>query len=283
MLKRYSVIVIFLIFLSSDLFADQRSHSFKIAVFREENFPYIGTPEGFSSDWIGKNLEKDYDVIYLNTEKLKIHSLFNVDEIDLLILPYGEAVPEDALPFVVEFVRDGGGIFTTGGRPFGAIFKKKDNKWERDASSGWRKYSSSLGLNFYKIYTKEIESVKTTATLWGSWFDMAKPLNDQYGICIKTSESFYNSPPTKGNVFPYRIPARDFMTPVILLDRDGDYIGAPITLVKSWKNPYKNSDNVPNKWCIISTGRESHPLNPGDKSSVKQLKKLVKFLSTKIV
>src|SRR3989338_8841601 len=194
MLKRYSVIVIFLIFLSSDLFADQRSHSFKIAVFREENFPYIGTPEGFSSDWIGKNLEKDYDVVYLNTEKLKIHSLFNADEIGLLILPYGEAIPEKALPFIVEFVKDGGGIFTTGGRPFGAIFKKKDNKWERDASSDWIKYSSSLGLNFYKIYRKDIASVRSGSTLWGSEFAMAKPFNDQYGICVKSSEGFYNRP-----------------------------------------------------------------------------------------
>ena len=124
-LKRYSVIIIFLVFLglelswyASDLFADEKSRSFKIAVFREENFPYIGTPEGFSSDWIGKNLEEDYGVVYLDTEKLKIPSLFNADEVDLLILPYGEAVPEDALPFIVEFVKDGGGIFTTGGRPF---------------------------------------------------------------------------------------------------------------------------------------------------------------------
>lgn len=283
MLKRYSVVAIFFIFLSSDVFAGERGSSFKIAVFREENFPYIGTPEGFSSDWIKKNLGEEYEVIYLDTEKFKNRSLFNVDEIDLLILPYGESIPEEALPLIVEFVKDGGGIFTTGGRPFGAVFKKKDNRWEREALSDGRKYSSSLGLYFYKIFSKDITSIKSESPLWGSAFYMAKPLNAQYGVCVKTSEAFQNIPPTKGNVFPYRIPARDFMTPVIFLDKKGNYTGAPITLVKSWKNPYKNSDSVPNKWCIISAEGESHPLNPRDDSSVIRLKKLAKFLNTKII
>lgn len=288
---RYKLALIFLITLIfcenralTAVSINEQNNSFKIAIFKEDGFPYVGTPEEFSAEWVGRILAEEYDIVYLNTEKLKDESLLNINRIDLLILPYGEAVPEGGLPTIVKFIKEGGGLFTTAGRPFRYILMKGDKSWEKINSSKTEKYISSLGLNSYIIYSKDIAAIKATSEIFDMEFDMKlPPSHDQYGLCVKTSERIYTTPPIKGNVFPYRIAARNFIAPIILIDNDDNYIGAPLTLVKSWSNPYKTTDRVPNKWCLIGFTGESHPLNTSDKNSAKRLKEILKFLSSKII
>jgi len=268
MLRRYKSLVIFLIclvFYTTDSLAAQKGGSFSVGIFKEENFSYAGGPDGLTPEWIAGFLEDEYNIMFLDTGQLKNKTLFNADKVDLLILPYGGIMPEDVSPAIVEFIRDGGGLFTTGGIPFSD------------------KYLLSIGMFYYKIDRKDITSADAKGDILNIEFEMKEPFFDQYGICVKTSERIYNKLPTMGNVFPFRIPARDFINPVILLDKNGNYIGAPITIVKSWKNPYKNTGRIPNKWCLIGFVGEQHPLNSKDKNSAKRLKHILEFLSTKVI
>lgn len=266
--KQRKIFIVFLISLAFSLtsvFADQKSDSFDVAVFKEENFSYAGGPDGLTPDWIAGSLEDEYNIMFLNTSQLKNKRLFNADKVDLLILSYGGIMPEDVSPAIVEFIRDGGGLFTTGGIPFSD------------------KYLLSIGISCYVIDRGDIASVDAKVDILDIEFEMKEPFFDQYGLCVKTSERIYNKLPTMGNVFPFRIPARDFINPVILLDKNGNYIGAPVTIVKSWKNPYKSTGRIPNKWCLIGFVGEQHPLNPKDKNSAKRLKHILKFLSTRVI
>ncbi|MFC1666704.1 cellulase family glycosylhydrolase [Candidatus Omnitrophota bacterium] len=264
--KIFTVFLISLTFFVTGVFADQKSDSFDVAIFKEENFSYTRGLDGLTPEWIAGSLEDTYNIMFLNADQLKNKRLFNTDKVDLLILSYGGIMSEDVSSAIVEFIRDGGGLFTTGGIPFSD------------------KYLLSMGVSYYVIDREDIASVDTKADIiLDTEFEMKEPFSDQYGLCVKISERIYNKLPTMGNVFPFRIPARDFINPVILLDKNDNYIGAPVTLVKSWKNPYKSTGRIPNKWCLIGFVGEQHPLNPKDKNSAKRLKHILEFLSTRVI
>lgn len=265
-----------------DLCGDTRD-DFKIAVFRERGFPYIGTPKYFTVEWLGNYLAERYDVVYLTCEELQKKEVLNTHDIDLLILPYGEAIAEEILPYVENFIKNGGGIFTTAGRPLGTVLSKEGGYWKIKEEGLAEKYLSSLGLYYYIIYGKDIHQISSMYNIWDLSFNMALPAGDQYGLCVKTSERLYDQPPTKGNVFPYRLPARAFMMPVVLADKDGDHIGSPLMFVKSWKNPYLTKEMTPNKWCLLGFKGENHPLNPDSTGSLRRLDDIIEFLSTKII
>lgn len=290
MLKKHRSMGISLIFFvccvhysAIDAFCAKENDPFTIAIFKEKDFPSIGTPEGLTPEWIGGHL-KDYNIIYLNEGELKDTRSLNIDRIDLLILPYGEAVPGEGVPAIVEFIKDGGGLFTTGGRPFGFVLKKGSKGWEEDNTLDAKKYSSSLGISSYIIYNQDIASMAITSGISNHEEGRMKlPLSNQYGLCVKTSERIYNKVPTKGNVFPFRIPARSFIPFIITRNAYGEHTGSPLVLVKSWANPYRITERVPDKWCLVGFNRESHPLDPKDEDSVKRLREISGFLSTKVI
>lgn len=269
---------------SINLYASGHNDSFKIAIFKEDGFPYKETPKDLTVEWLGSHIEGDFDILFLNTEGLNDRSLLNAGNVDLLILPYGESVPEEGLLPIVKFIKNGGGLFTTAGRPFGSVFKKGDKYWEEVDSLDAERYLGELGINCYKIYKEDIASAHPGVSyILDGEFEMNNPPYDQYGLYVKTSEKIYNKPPTAGNVFPHRIPARVSVGPLMLMDRDNNYIGAPLILVKSWKNPYRSTERIPEKWCLAGFVGEDHPLNPNDKNSVERLKNIIDFLSTRFI
>ncbi len=105
-------------------------NKYHIVILKEENFPNIGLPQGFSPEWLGQNLPaQEYHISYFNMRQLLDRSFLNVDEVDLLILPYGEAFPLEAFSPIKDYIEKGGGLFSIAGKPFGMPMKKIGNKW----------------------------------------------------------------------------------------------------------------------------------------------------------
>ncbi len=285
MFKKYVLAIILLVFFifcltNACVHASKNSDDFYIAIFKEQGFPSISTPEEFGVDWITEAIKGRHKIVYLNIEKLKEPSF--LDQVDLLILPYGEAVPKEALSTIAAFIKNGGGIFTTGGRPFGALFEKQGNEWKNVEGYDRDEYLSSLGINSHIIYGRDIDAVKENGAL-DIKYNRSSFSNDQYGIIIKTSERIHDKLPTIGNVFPYRIPARKCLRPILFLNRDSYYIGSSLILVKAWKNPYMATEKIPNKWCLVGFSGEGHPFDPKDKYAKETLRRIIEFLSTKVI
>lgn len=57
-------------------------------------------------------------VTLIDAEDLADRSVFNYSQCDLLVLPYGERFPFDALVNYKEYVHDGGKVLTLGGHAF---------------------------------------------------------------------------------------------------------------------------------------------------------------------
>ena len=225
---------------------------FKIAIFKEKDFPSIGSPVSLTPEWLYDGLSKKFFVAYLDFNKLGDKKYLNLKTFDLLILPYGEAFPHKAFPRIKEYLFEGGGLLNIAGRPFWVPVDKIKGKWERmDIADPYKEFLSPLGIKYYQSSE-----------------------NNNIGLSVVTSLGFSPIQPTHGNVFPYRIPVRDFYS----------LNGSPGVFVKAWRNPYaKGSKNIPGKWCLIGAVGEGHPLNPKNPDAQALLMQIVEYLSYPII
>ncbi len=263
-LRRIGLIsVIFFLFLSGTiLYAANPDYSvsrYRVAIFKEEGFPAIGTPASLTAEWLYDNLSKNFSVTYLDFSKLCDKSHLNIHNFDLLILPYGESFPYQAFPYMREYLFAGGGLLNVAGRPFWVPMDKTDGKWhEINIPDPYKEFLSCLGIKYYENLD-----------------------NQNIGLSVTTSLGFSPVKPTKGNIFPYRIPARDFY---YLNTITPDKNLRSIVLIKSWDNPYvKDSKIMPQKWCLIGSKGENNPLNPEDSFAALTLDKIVQYLSFPII
>lgn len=267
--KQYWVILFIFLFIAllrsceSSLAAEEPSipfaSQFKIAIFKEEGFPAVGAPALLSPEWLYNCLSGNFSVSYLDSNKLSDKRYFNSGIFDLLILPYGETFPYRAFENIKEYLFEGGGILNIAGRPFWVPMDKKDGKWEKiNISDPYKEFLSVLGIKYY-------ESLD----------------NENIGLNVTTSLGFSPIKPTHGNIFPYRIPVRDFYF-LETNNRKGNK--QPVVFIKSWGNPYiKDSKNIPRKWCLIGSRGENNPLNPKDSIAKQNLIEIVEYLSFPII
>lgn len=230
---------------------DSREAQFRIAMFKEKDFPSIGTPVSITPEWLYNNLSADFSVTYLDSDDLGNGECLNTDTFDLLVMPYGEVFPYKAFQNIKEYIFGGGGLLNVAGRPFWVSVEKLDNGWQKvDIKDPYMEFLSDLGIKYY--VSEETQGI---------------------GLSVTTSLSFNPVKPTHGNVFPYRIPARDF------LKSKEDVI-----FVKSWRNPYvRGSKKLINKWCLIGARGEDHPLNPQNPRAQEALIKIIEYLSYPII
>jgi len=226
-------------------------NQFKIAIFKEKGFPSIGLPLKLTPEWLHDNISKDFSVTYLGADELSSKERLNTNAYDLLIMPYGEAFPRKAFQNIKEYIFEGGGFLNVAGKPFWVAMEKFDDKWQKaDIKDPYAAFLSRLGIKYY-----ELEGAEDT------------------GLSVTTSLGFSPVQPTHGNVFPYRIPARDFSK-----NRED------IIFVKSWKNPYvKTAHKIPNKWCLVGAKGEKNPLNPKNSNAQKNLADIIEYLSFPLV
>jgi len=226
-------------------------NQFKIAIFKDKGFPSIGTPATLTPEWLYGNISKDFSITYLDSDELSSKERLNTGAFDLLIMPYGEAFPYKAFQNIKEYIFEGGGLLNVAGKPFWAAMEKSNGLWRKaDIKDPYAEFLSKLGIKYY-----ESEG------------------SDDMGLSVTTSLGFSPLQPTHGNVFPYRIPARDF-----LKSRED------MIFVKSWKNPYiEAAYKIPNKWCLVAAKGERNPLNPKNSLARKNLADIIEYLSFPIV
>jgi hypothetical protein len=239
--------------------AVSKKSEFRIAIFREENFPYIGVPDALTAERLYDILSTDFSVTYLDVAKLSDREYLNTLNFELLILPYGEAFPYKSFAQIKEFLFDGGGILNIAGRPFWIAMEKIGARWQKMyIDDPYEEFLSPLGIRYYEFFDKP-----------------------NIGISVTTSLGITPVEPTFGNVFPYRIPVRDFS---FLEDTENKKYAQSVILVKSWRNPYKkNSKNIPRKWCFIGAKGEGHPLNPQNSPPEETLLRIIDYLSFPVI
>lgn len=254
-----------------------------IAVFKEQGFPAVGLPKGLTPEWIKNNLEiEGYHLSYFNASQLSDKLLLNPKKIDFLILSYGEAFPVEAFDSIRNYLEGGGGLFTVAGKPFYLPMKKIENQWEIVKVKAYENFLTKLGIKYYQSEVMP-SFCEFNEELFKEFSGKQLFTKADTGLTVTTSNKIVRRNPTHGNVFPYRIPYRDFLPFVKSLNKFGEVLNYPAILVKSWSNPYRKEGKVPNKWCLIAIKGENHPLNPKRTSAKKVLKNLMEYLSNKIV
>lgn len=232
--------------------------AFRIAIFKEDGFPYAGSSEQVRAAWLYEQLSKSFSVTYLDCAGLNNKQLFNRKNFDLLILAYGEAFPKVAFGSIAGYLFEGGGLFNISGRPFFSPMIESGGGWQKDDRvDPYNKFLSPLGIKYYENFDKE-----------------------SIGLSVTTSLQASPVAPTRGNVFPYRIPARDFYW--LGLPQEDNFL--PAVFIKSWMNPYKmGSKMIPRKWCLINSRGKAHPLDPGNPGAQKNLMYIMKYLSFPVI
>lgn len=259
----FILLIFFSVLLGSYAYAEEplisAKSQFRIAIFKEEDFPAIGIPVSLTSEWLYNNLSKNFSLTYLDFNKLCDKKYFNLSTFDLLILPYGEAFPYKAFAQIKEYLFEGGGLLNIAGRPFWVPMDKIDGKWQKlNIADPYKEFLSPLGIKYYEFLN-----------------------NENIGLSVTTSLGFSTIKPTHGNVFPYRVPVRDFS---FLKTTSGEKNRQSIVFIKSWRNPYiKDSKSIPRKWCLIGSKGENNPLNPKDSIAKQNLIQIVEYLSFPIV
>jgi len=284
--KKYLLLICILVFIllaqSFQVYAESDS-KFHIVIFQEAGFPAVGLPKELSVEWFKKNLQaQGYSVSYFNTPQLLNNSLFNSHQVDLLILAYGETFPIEAFNAIKDYLEGGGGLFTVAGRPFWLPLKKINGKWEAVDARPYEDFLAKLGIKYYQSDNMSL-SCEFSKELFEGFSGKPLFIKADTGLIVTTSDKSVKMAPTRGNVFPYRIPCRDFMPIIKGLDKTGEILINPAILIKSWKNPYLRGNKVPNKWSLIAIKGEDNPLNPESPYAAKVLENLMGYLSSKIV
>ncbi len=174
-------------------------------------------------------------------------------------MPYGEAFPQDAFGNITEYLFRGGGLLNISGRPFWSPMIKINGNWQKAVTPDpYSKFLAPLGIKYYEYPDKK-----------------------NIGLSVTTSLNFSPVTPTQGNVFPYRIPAREFFT---LEDPNNKTNLYSAIFIKSWMNPYiLGSKTIPHKWCLINSGNQEHPLDPINPQARSTLMGIVNYLSFPVI
>jgi hypothetical protein len=111
------------------------------------------------------------------------------------------------------------------------------------------KFYNRLGIYTYiplRGKIKEVEIDRLLNTRHSYSFDFHK------GIIVKTGYGGEITPPARGNVFPERIPIRDFQILISGLDRDEHLIVSGAVIVRHFYNPWDIEGKKPLNWLIFS-------------------------------
>ena len=153
-----------------------------------------------------------------------------LENYDYLILSKGglSAFEKD---IILKFLKTGGGLILFLSKNYDEEFLKK------------------IGIRTYKIYGDDLR-IK-----WDDEIFKSKPEGQfapSKGMLVKTGYAGKITEPARGNVFPERIPVRDFTVLSKVVDEDNNFLGSSIVLVKHWFNPWNIKGKVPKKWLLFS-------------------------------
>ena len=194
----------------------------RIAILKaEEGFPSAGLPGGLTPEWIRKVLtEGGEEAVFVAPGEL---NNLEVTDSSLLILPYGEAFPEESIAGLLRYYNFGGRLITTAGRGIWEILRlRSDGSRERSNINAYEKVLANLGLKWYEVPVSPF-AVSLDRKLLKGLPDNIDESPGPFGIVPNTSDGRPYARPWAGNAFPDRIPVRDWYVLAKSLDRFGKY------------------------------------------------------------
>ncbi len=112
----------------------------RVAIFFEPAFPSIDAP---APDLAAlRSALAAFDVAVLDSSALP--AAFDGGRVDVLVLPYGSAFPQDGWPAIYRFLSLGGSFVNLGGVPFGAPVMRESGTWRR--ASRTTSYFKQIGI-----------------------------------------------------------------------------------------------------------------------------------------
>lgn len=111
------------------------------------------------------------------------------------------------------------------------------------------KFYNQLGIYTYSPLEDKITKIKFHPLVSGN---NSYKFSFYKGIIIKTGYGGKIVQPTKGNVFPERIPIRDFQILVSGWNENDGLIASAIVLVKHFYNPWNIHSRTPHNWLVFS-------------------------------
>lgn len=132
-MRRLMAALFMVLFGTSPIFA-------KVVVFWQEGFPTVAS-QPIARETLAKALD-GMDPIFTGVDGLKDPKAF--DGVELLVLPYGSAVPVDAWESIHTYVKAGGNLLVLGGQPFRISVTLDHGKFTQEPPQD--SYSRELGF-----------------------------------------------------------------------------------------------------------------------------------------
>ncbi len=111
------------------------------------------------------------------------------------------------------------------------------------------KFYNQLGIYTYSPLKNKITKIKFHPLISDN---NCYKFNFYKGIIVKTGYGGKIAQPTKGNVFPERIPVRAFQILVSGWDEEDGPVASAIVLVKHFYNPWNIHSRTPRNWLVFS-------------------------------
>jgi Beta-galactosidase len=128
----------------------------KTVVFWQDGFPTVAS-QPIARETLVKALD-GLDPVFVGLEGLKDAAALNAAE--LLVLPYGSAVPADVWDTIHSYLKAGGNVLVLGGQPFRVPIRAKDGRFVEGRPQD--SYSRELNL----VHTYEIPRPAGTKFAW---------------------------------------------------------------------------------------------------------------------
>jgi hypothetical protein len=148
-MRRLIAVFFLVIFVAPPVFA-------KVVVFWQEGFPTVAS-QPVARETLAKALD-GMNPIFTGLDGLKDPKAF--DDVELLVLPYGSAVPTDAWEGIHAYVKAGGNLLVLGGQPFRVPVTLDHGKFTQEQPQD--SYSRELGFP----HTYEIPKLGSAKFAW---------------------------------------------------------------------------------------------------------------------
>ena len=226
-------------------------NAINVVVFAEPGFPAVDSPS-VSPEQLRTLLPH---ATFASARELP--SLLNDRAIDVLVLPYGSAFPEQAWEVIFAYLQRGGNLVVLGGRPFTRAAFRSDSGWQvRDYSVRFIRplmidqYQETPGSDGLTFDTNPEIPMHVPQFSWKKAFSPVIRLS---------AVDLYKRGGAAGSI-DARVDALAWGV------KDGRKLSAPIIQVDHWRNGFNGG-----RWILVNSAIESDFFSPANRETVRFL------------
>lgn len=156
----------FLLLVSFVMLGSLHSAIAKTVVFWQEGFPTVAS-EPVSRQELEQALD-GMDVVF--TDANELNGKGALGGVNLLVLPYGSAFPQNAWMSILAYVRNGGNLLVIGGQPFRVPVTLQSGRSQQESQQ--EAYAREVGI----VHTYEVPQKDETRFAWRDGYDFLPSL-----------------------------------------------------------------------------------------------------------